>query len=75
MRKSVPSCERPRGHPVSYYQVWQLRQGNRRHLLLQEWLARIPEFTLKPGAQPVFKSGQVSAVMHLPLVWEPQLRH
>lgn len=37
--------------------------------LLEEWFKRIPEFTLKPGAQVVTKEGQNLGVLHLPLSW------
>ena len=36
---------------------------------LQEWLARIPEFRLKEGAAPVYRSGIIAAVDHVSLVW------
>ncbi len=38
-------------------------------VFLEEWLKRIPEFSLKPGDPPVTASGSVAGVMHLPLVW------
>lgn len=37
---------------------------------LQEWLQRIPSFTLKPGAEPLYRSGIIAAVDNVPLVWE-----
>ncbi|MDE2301228.1 MAG: cytochrome P450 [Sphingomonadales bacterium] len=36
---------------------------------LQEWLKRIPEFRLAPGANPIYHSGIVAAVENVPLVW------
>jgi cytochrome P450 len=36
---------------------------------LQEWLKRIPEFALAPGANPIYHSGIVAAVEDVPLVW------
>jgi cytochrome P450 len=36
---------------------------------LQEWLARIPRFSLKAGAAPIYHSGIVAAVENVPLVW------
>ena len=38
-------------------------------VFLEEWLKRIPDFTVTPGRQPVFKSGKVMAVLELPLSW------
>lgn len=37
---------------------------------LQEWIRRIPEFSLAPGANPVYHSGIVAAVENVPLVWD-----
>jgi cytochrome P450 len=37
---------------------------------LQEWLARIPRFSLKEGATPIYHAGIVAAVENVPLVWE-----
>jgi cytochrome P450 len=39
------------------------------HLLLQEWLARIPDFATDPQDPPVVQSGRANTVRHLPLVW------
>ncbi|MCW6536071.1 cytochrome P450 [Sphingomonas lycopersici] len=39
-------------------------------ITLQEWLARIPRFSLKEGAAPIYHSGIVAAVENVPLVWE-----
>jgi cytochrome P450 len=36
---------------------------------LEEWLKRIPEFSLAEGARPVYHSGTVAAVDDVPLVW------
>ena len=38
-------------------------------LFLQEWLKRIPEFSLKAGEVPVFGTGQVNCVERLVLAW------
>lgn len=39
-------------------------------VFLQEWLARIPDFEIRPGAQPTVVSGKANAVMELPLTWK-----
>lgn len=36
---------------------------------LQEWLRRIPEFSVKPGTEIVYRPGGVIGPHHLPLVW------
>ncbi len=36
---------------------------------LQEWLRRIPEFSLKPGAAIEYRPGGVVGPEHVPLVW------
>jgi cytochrome P450 len=36
---------------------------------LQEWLKRIPEFSLAPGAKPIYQPGIVAAVSNVPLAW------
>jgi cytochrome P450 len=38
-------------------------------VFLEEWLKRIPDFSLKPGDPPVTASGAVAGMMRLPLVW------
>ena len=38
-------------------------------VFLAEWLKRIPEFSVKPGAEPVTVPGRANAVHYLPLVW------
>lgn len=40
-------------------------------VFLEEWLARIPEFELKPGSHPEMASGHVNGVTRLELVWDP----
>jgi len=40
-------------------------------IFLQEWLARIPEFSLKPGHAPRYAAGMVNCVLSVPLVWTP----
>jgi cytochrome P450 len=37
---------------------------------LEEWLKRIPDFTVKPGEKVVFATGMVNAVHYLPLSWK-----
>lgn len=39
-------------------------------VMLQEWLARIPQFSLKEGSKQIYHSGIVAAVENIPLVWE-----
>jgi cytochrome P450 len=39
-------------------------------VMLQEWLARIPEFALREGAAPIYHAGVVAAVEDVPIVWE-----
>lgn len=38
-------------------------------VFLEEWLERIPDFSLKPGEPPITASGAVAGVLRLPLVW------
>jgi cytochrome P450 len=38
-------------------------------IALQEWLKRIPEFSVKPGTEIVYRPGGVIGPEHLPLVW------
>lgn len=38
-------------------------------VFLEEWLQRIPDFEIKPGATPVVEAGNVSGVVELQLVW------
>lgn len=40
-------------------------------ILLEEWLQRIPEFTLAPGHEVSFTGGIVGSVDGLPLRWKP----
>jgi cytochrome P450 len=37
---------------------------------LQEWLKRIPQFSLRENAAPIYHAGIVAAVEDVPLVWE-----
>jgi cytochrome P450 len=39
-------------------------------VFLEEWLARIPEFTVRPGSTTVVETGLVSGIRSLELVWE-----
>jgi cytochrome P450 len=41
-------------------------------ITLQEWLARIPEFSIAPGAKIGFSGGIVGVVNALPLSWDPE---
>jgi cytochrome P450 len=41
-------------------------------LVLEEWLERIPEFEIEPGAEITYSSGVVGKLDTLPLIWEPQ---
>ncbi len=36
---------------------------------LEEWLRRIPEFSLEPGARPIYHSGIVATVENVPFIW------
>ena len=38
-------------------------------VFLEEWLKRIPDFSIKPGDAAVIATGPVAGVLHLPLVW------
>lgn len=38
-------------------------------VFLEEWLKRIPEFSVKPGTKPVLATGQVNGILELQLVW------
>ena len=38
-------------------------------IFLEEWLRRIPEFSIKPGTRPILATGMVSGVLRLDLVW------
>lgn len=40
-------------------------------VFLQELLARIPDFAIKPGTWPVMVTGAVNSVSELHLIWEP----
>jgi cytochrome P450 len=40
-------------------------------VFLDAWLARIPDFELRPGARPQMASGHVNGVTRLELVWDP----
>lgn len=39
-------------------------------VFLDEWLARIPDFEIKPGHKPVTTGGMVNGMVYLPLVWQ-----
>jgi len=41
-------------------------------VFLEEWLGRIPEFTVPPGGTVEVRTGKVNAVTRLPLVWDPR---
>lgn len=38
---------------------------------IEEFLARIPEFELKPGTAPTYESAQLRTMKNLHLVWTP----
>jgi cytochrome P450 len=38
-------------------------------VFLEEWLARIPDFEIKPGTIPLVEAGNVSGVVELQLSW------
>ncbi len=38
-------------------------------ILLEEWLKRIPEFSVAPGEEVKVQSGRANSVTYLPLVW------
>ncbi|MFC4294991.1 cytochrome P450 [Novosphingobium tardum] len=38
-------------------------------IFLKEWLRRIPEFRIKPGAPPVMATGMVNGILKLELSW------
>lgn len=38
-------------------------------IFLEEWLKRIPDFSIKPGTQPAMATGMVNGVLRLELVW------
>ena len=39
-------------------------------ITIEEWLARIPEFTVAPDAEIRFRGGLVGVIDALPLVWD-----
>ena len=41
-------------------------------IFLEEWLSRIPDFTIAPGAQMEVKVGAAAMMPSLPLVWTPR---
>lgn len=41
-------------------------------IFLEEWLARIPDFQVKPGTKPAFASGNVNGVLTLELSWDAE---
>lgn len=72
-----------RPHPEQHYAAF----GNGPHrcpgsflakleltVFLQEWLARIPDFTIKPGTTPVAASGPVNTTHELHLAWNTDAR-
>jgi cytochrome P450 len=44
-------------------------------VFLDEWLKRIPEFSIKPGSKPQMASGHVNGVTRLELTWDPATTH
>lgn len=41
-------------------------------ILLEEWLARIPDFEIEPGAPVPVEARGVAAILELPLIWSPR---
>lgn len=39
------------------------------HMMLQEWLARIPDFAIDPEDPPIVQSGRANTVVRLSLIW------
>lgn len=39
-------------------------------IFLEEWLSRIPDFSIRPGTQPHTCGGMVNAIHDLHLVWD-----
>lgn len=66
-RKRAPHAafgDGPHRCPGSFLARQELR------IFLEEWLQRIPEFRIKPGAKVETSSGMVNGVLSLPLVWD-----
>jgi cytochrome P450 len=40
-------------------------------IMLEEWVKRVPEFELDPERKPVWKAGQVGAMIEVPIVFPP----
>jgi cytochrome P450 len=40
-------------------------------IFLEEWLARIPDFRVRPGTKPSFVTGVVNSISDLHLEWTP----
>jgi cytochrome P450 len=40
-------------------------------IFLEEWLKRIPSFSIKPGTVPLIEAGNVNGVVKLELSWDP----
>lgn len=40
-------------------------------VFLEEWLSRIPDFEIEPGARPVVTTGATTGIFNLPLRWDP----
>lgn len=41
-------------------------------IALQEWLKRIPDFSVRPGTQIEYRPGGVIGPHHVPLIWNPR---
>jgi cytochrome P450 len=66
-RKRAPHAafgDGPHRCPGSFLARQELR------IFLEEWLARIPDFSIKPGERAVTSSGMVNGMLSLPLVWD-----
>ena len=37
--------------------------------VFEEWLKRIPEFTMKAGTEPIYETGILRTMKNLHLVW------
>ena len=41
-------------------------------VFLEEWLKRIPDFTIRPGTNPAVSARSVATITSLELIWDPQ---
>jgi len=40
-------------------------------IFLEEWLKRIPNFSIRPGTLPLVTTGLVNSAVELQLIWDP----